>query len=274
MKTFLKNLIAIVFTKTKPKWPLLQYDDKIQPHFLFIITPPCSGSTAIAKLLDSSLRTMTLTNDAEGQWLVPGLCEKDRWKPDKEVDYASVKAVWLNAFQNEKRLNPHIDVVIEKSPPNMVRIDKISSQFSKYSFVANNRNPYANCASILYRRHDAEKISSIQRQAILEQLAQDWLMRSYIIKQLIVENEIPLLTYEEFCKNPSSILDVLELPEGVSETIDFKSKVKVKDYKIQSISNQNERQISNLNDEEIECIGYVLKSDNNLMEFFGYQVVR
>lgn len=209
----------------------------------------------------------------EGQWLVPGLCEQDRWNPDKEVDYASVKAVWLNAFQKEKRLNPHIDVVIEKSPPNMMRIEKLSSQFSDCSFVAINRNPYANCASILYRHHDADNISSIQRKAVLEQLAKYWLMRSYKIRELIIKNGIPLLSYEDFCHNPSSILDILELPKGVSDTIDINTKVKVKDYNEQPISNQNQRQISNLTDDEIEYISYFLKSDNELMEFYGYQVV-
>lgn len=204
---------------------------------------------------------------------MPGLCQKDRWKPDKKVDYSSVKAVWLNKFQNKKRLYPHIDVVIEKSPPNMMRIEKLSSQFIEYSFVANNRDPYANCASILYRNWYAKYFSSRKRKRELERLARVWLMRSHKIRELVIEKEIPLITYEHFCHNPSAILDVLKLPEGVSDTIDVNAKVKVKDYEPQIISNQNKRQIKHLTDEEIECIGHILKSDNDLMKFFDYQII-
>lgn len=267
------SVFSTVYKKMKPKWPVPPYDEKDQPHFLFIITPPYSGSTAIAKILDTSPRTMLLRKNGEGQGLVQGLCERDRWKPDKEVNYASVKAVWLNTFQKQKRLYPHIDVVIEKSPPNMMRIEKLSSQFTEYSFIANNRDPYANCSSILYRNWYAKYYSAGKRKRVLEGLAKEWQMRSNKIRELVIEKKIPLLTYEHFCEKPSAILDVLKLPEGVSDTMDLKAKIKVKDYESQPITNQNERQIKNLTDEEIEVIGRILKSDNDLMKFFGYQVI-
>ncbi|EDX86206.1 hypothetical protein S7335_3909 [Synechococcus sp. PCC 7335] len=269
----MKALLKELFTRSKPRWPKPRYDETIQPHFLFIITPPNSGSTTIAKLLNSSPRTMILKENGEGQWLVPGLCEQDRWNPDKAVNYESVKAVWLSTFQQKKRIEPYIDVVIEKSPPNLIRLKELSSQFVDCSFVANNRNPYANCASILYRRHDPENISSTQRKLVLEQLAQDWLTRSYKLRELIIENNIPLLTYENFCHNPSSMLEVLKLPDGIADTINFKANIKVKDYEDQPISNQNERQISKLTDEDLACVSHKLKSDTELIGFFGYEVM-
>lgn len=124
----------------KSKWPVPKFDKSNEPHFLFIITSPYSGSTALSELLNSSHRTMILQERGEGQWLIPGLCEEDRWNPDKKVNYESVKAVWLNRFQSVQRLVQHVDVVIEKSPPNMMRIEELSSQFRNYSFIANNRN--------------------------------------------------------------------------------------------------------------------------------------
>ena len=273
MKT-LKQMLRTLYLRTRPRWPTPRYNENNQPHFFFLITPPFSGSTAIAKLLNTSQRTMTLTSNGEGQWLVPGLCEQDRWNPNKKVDYESVKAVWLNVFQKEKKQNPHVEVVIEKSPPNMIRIEQLSSQFTDYSFLANNRDPYANCASILYRNYDPDNISSTKRKELLEQLAKAWLMRSNKLKEFITNHEVPLLTYEQFCQKPSSILEVLELPEGVSDTIDINAKIKVKDYKVQSISNQNERQISNLTNSDIESIGFILKNESALLNFFGYEVMR
>ena len=258
--------------KNNSRWPTPCFDKNKQPHFLFLITPPYSGSTAIAKILDTSPKIATLTPRGEGQWIVPGLCEKNRWDPEKEVDYESVKAVWLNVLQEKMKSTPNIDVVIEKSPPNIMRIDKLSSQFDDYSFLANNRNPYAICASALYRIHDPENISKIKRKELLDELAQNWVLRSLRIKEAIINNSIPLLTYEEFCQNPRSILKLLRLPEGVVDTINVNAKVKVKDYKVQSIANQNERQMSNLTSDDFDCISHVLDKDSTLLGYFGYRI--
>ena len=154
----------------------------------------------------------------------------------------------------------------------MTRMEELASQFLDYSFIANNRDPYANCASILYRHYDAENINLVQRKIVLEKLANDWLMRSYRIKELVLQLGIPLLTYEKFCKNPSVLPTILDLPDGVSETINPHAMVKVKNYKLQRIKNMNGSQISNLTDEEIAHISHTLKPDSELLEFFGYQI--
>ena len=260
-------------SECESKWPIPKFDENVQPHFLFIITPPYSGSTALSGLLNSSHRTMILQETGEGQWLIPGLCEKDRWCPDKEINYLSIKAVWLSKFQEIKRLTHNVDVVIEKSPPNMMRIEKLSSQFKNHSFIANNRNPYANCASILYREHDVENVDSEQRIRILSKLADDWIKRSQKIRELVLRLNIPLITYEDFCHDPSSILNKLELPYGVSDTINPKAKVKVKDYKFQGIFNQNRRQISYLKKEEIKHLNNILNTNEELLFFYGYHVL-
>lgn len=263
-----------LFRKKQVRWPLPKFDKNDQPHFLFIITPPYSGSTVFSELLNTSHRTMILQPRGEGQWLVPGLCEKDRWNPEKEVNYLSVKSTWLSKYQQVKRLTRNIDVVIEKSPPNMMRMNQLSSQFLDYSFIANNRDPYANCASILYRHHDADNLSPDKRKKVLTRLVNDWIVRSAKIKELIENLRAPLLTYEEFCHNPSSILNILDLPKGVSDSINPDASVKVKDYKSQPISNQNERQINNLTEEEIEHIRESLEPSKQLVDYFGYQLLR
>lgn len=42
------------------------------------------------------------------------------------MNYLSVKATWLSVYQQVKLLTKNIDVVIEKSPPNMGRIKQLS----------------------------------------------------------------------------------------------------------------------------------------------------
>ena len=155
----------------------------------------------------------------------------------------------------------------------MMRMEQLTAQFTDYSVLANNRNPYANCSSILYRQYDVKNISSTKRKEIIECLARDWLTRSRRLKLLIENYNIPLLTYEQFCQCPSSILEVLQLPRGVSESINLDAEVKVKDYKVQSISNQNERQINNLSDVDLENISQILSTESQLLEFFEYKVL-
>lgn len=263
-----------LFHKKQDRWPSPKFDENDQPHFLFIITPPYSGSTALSELINTSHRTMILQPRGEGQWLIPGLCEHDRWNPEKEVNYPSVKATWLSVYQQVKRLTKNIDVVIEKSPPNMMRIKQLSSQFRNYSFIANNRDPYANCASILYRHHDADNLTPEERQKVRDRLVKAWIMRSLKVQELIESLKAPLLTYEDFCQNPSSIINKLNTPSGVSNSINPDANVKVKDYAPQPIINQNERQISKLADNEIEHISKLLKSYSELVEYFGYQLLR
>ena len=74
-----------------------------------------------------------------------------------------------------QKSNRKIDFVIEKSPPNMMRIVELSTHFKRLSLIANNRNPYANCASILYRNFDAESFNLQERKEILLGLAGDWI---------------------------------------------------------------------------------------------------
>ena len=194
-------------------WPLPKYDQNVEPHFLFLITPPNSGSTAMAKILNTSHRAMLLNPKGEGQWLVPGLMEEDRWDEKKFVDYDSVKAVWLRKYQDVQALVQNIDVVIEKSPPNMIRIEKLASKFQDYSLLAINRDPYARCASILYRYNDADKLSSENRLQKLRRITVKWTLLSRIIKKLVMSKNVPLVTYESFCDNPQLLLNRLRLPE-------------------------------------------------------------
>ena len=254
------------------KWPIPEYDDKNQPHILFVLSPPYSGSTALTRILNTSNHTMILQPDGEGQWLIPGLSGENRWDPDMYVNYQSVKAVWLNKYQKISQLVGDIDVVIEKSPPNIMRIEKLSSMFRYTSFLANNRDPYANCASVLYRTPTVGKMKAEQRKEVLVNLARKWVIRSKKIEEWTRLFRAPLLTYEEFCRDTTLLLDKLNIPQNAIDTIDLQASVKVKDYPKQRISNQNDRQISNLSKTEIGKISTVLSPESKLLEFFGYQV--
>ncbi len=259
------------FKQSEEDWPQPAYDRDSQPQFLFIITPPNSGSTALAELLNSSHRTTFIQERAEGQWLVPGMC-KARWDVGKNIEWESVKATWLAQYQQIKKLVKNVDIVIEKSPPNMLRIRQLTTIFPKYALLAFNRNPYANCASILYRNYDPGNKSTEERLHLLEILANSWIEKSSLIRNLIIELNITMFTYEEFCSDIERCVKKIDLPLDVLCSINHESLVKVKDYKTQPIISQNKRQISNLTVYEKEFLTDILKKEDPLLSFFGYSL--
>lgn len=255
------------------RWPMPDYHEHDQPCFLFLITPPFSGSTALASFLNTGPYTTFLEKRAEGQWLVPGLCESDRWSPTKSVNYLSVKAVWLNRYQEIKSAtNGEVNVVIEKSPPNMMRIEKLAEQFRAVTFLAMNRNPFANCSSILYRQYDVINLSAADRLQIVQDLARRWLMRTRVLTLLTHKLKVPTVSYERFCESPKAVLSHLTLPQHVIASIKFDPVIKVKDYEPQKISNQNSQQIGRLTSEERKVIREVLKDDEELVVSSGYHI--
>ena len=115
----------------------------------------------------------------------------------------------------------------------MMRLIELSSCFKSFSFVANNRNPYTYCASALYRNHNADNNGTDKRIEALTSTIRYWIKRSLVIKKLVTEHKIPLVSYEDFCQDPSTLITKLNLPQGVVDTIDINATVKVKDYKPQ-----------------------------------------
>lgn len=251
-------------------WPRPTNRLASQPHFLFLVTPPNSGSTAMAKLLNSSQRTTLLHENGEGQWLVPGLARPNRWNPKFRVNYASVKAVWLKQFEYLRDCVGGIDVVIEKSPANMMRLDRLIGLFDDVSIVTSNRNPYANISSKGHRYGKFAERSPQEREEIVEKLALQWQVQSRVIADIIDRHECPLVTYEEFCIDPNNLIKVLSLPEGVTDTMDASTSVIVKDYQEEKVANHNTRQIALLSDAEKARIQVVLANDTDLLARFGY----
>ncbi len=256
----------------KEEWPEPNFEVGDEPHFLFLISQPYGGSTAIAQILNTCQNSMFLHQRAEGQWLIPGLCKEDRWKENKKINLKSVKAVWLNKYQSIKMHVGEIDVVIEKSPPNMMRIREICSQFKKSSIIACNRDPYANCSSIIKSQFTSFENNYKERENIIVGLTKNWQMRSKKIIELVENLLIPFFTYEDFCQDPSILKKYLKLPRRLERTININSKIKVKSYPIQKISNQNERQISELTKGDIELISLTLAEKPELINFFKYKL--
>ncbi len=269
----IQNIIGnSISQSSNPIWPKARYSLESNPKFLFLLTPPYAGSTVLAKILNTASNSMILRKDAEGQWLVPEMVN-DRWNPEKYIDWESVKSVWLSTYE---LINTHVEglnLIIEKSPPNLLRAEQLHREFSNSSFLCFNRNPYANCSSSFHRHHRDRELSKDKRIIKIKKAAKKWLVLSKYLKDSIDQLNLAYFTYEQFCEETASCLQkVIDICPEI-QSVDIEAEVQVKDYDKQGIVNQNQRQIELLDSEDIATISSVISEDEKLLKFFGYDVM-
>jgi len=273
MRSLIKKESPRIVRINEADWPIKKSIDNYEPNFIFLLTSPNSGSTVISQVFNNSPLVSQLQQRGEGQWLIKGLCSNDRWNAEKVVDKRSIRSVWISECYNRYKTNGSL-YFIEKSPPNMMRIEILQSIFPKHILIANNRDPYANISSMFYRHtKNIETLKASKREAKLIQLANGWINRSVILKKIINDQNVPYLSYEKFCQNPNLLQDLIDNSKfGGHITLDFKSNVKVKDYEPQGIHDFNSKQIARLTNSDIKVITSSLRDSDELLSFFGYSL--
>ena len=113
--------------------------------YLFVLCPPYSGSTLLWKLLSTSEHVSSLP--AEGQSLteLKALMRDKPWDAAQELPWPEIKAVWESYWDMGKA------ILLEKSPPNLIRTDDILAHFHPVKFIIMVRNPYAHSEGLIRR---------------------------------------------------------------------------------------------------------------------------
>ncbi|MCC7010268.1 MAG: sulfotransferase [Acidobacteria bacterium] len=242
-----------------------------EPRFLFVLTQPYSGSTALARVLSTASGAALLHPSGEGQWLVPEMSDAARWDPAKVMDWAAIRAAWLARIDELCQTTP-VTVVIEKSPPNLVRIDQLMRVFPNHLLMALTRHPLAQCASVLVRHHAPEQKTPDERVEIVRRLADIWLERARWMQHWIGQFDVTRCSYEAFCARPAACIEALTPGAPEFATVDVHATFDVKDYPRQGLLDQNRRQIEMLTSLERDAIAQQLGRDAALVSFFGYDV--
>lgn len=253
--------------------------------WLLIFAFPNGGSTAVAKLLLTAAGTVALNEHAEGQWLVPEMCQpRVRWAPESALDFADIRRRWLAALQVRIEQPAPFEehpLVIEKSPPNMCRYDNIVSMLGgmKTYTVAVSRDPYATCA----RWHASVGPGHIERNwgwpgdrpededAYFRALGEIWLQRAKYLAR-IREQAVHWMRYEDFAAQPSASVSELARKIPRLRTANPEASITVKAYPLQRVRNMNAEQISTLSQRQRKAIHAALAHEPDLVAHFGYQV--
>ena len=252
----------------KEQWPRPPYDSRDEPHFVFILTPPYTGSTAIANYLATSPNIGLLRKNGEGQSLVPGIHRN--WDADARIDEESIRSTWLNRYQ-EINSNGRIEIIVEKSPPNMVRIEALRSLFRKTTCLVNNRDPVAFCSSTFFRNTpNLSHMKKADRLNALHKTALVWVRRSNTLKEYLSAQRVMACSYEQFCDSPQSLQTLFEKATGKAIKPDENPVLKIKDYQSSGIEHKNKEQVQRLNKIEIETVVNTLDPYSALTSLFGY----
>ena len=252
-------------------------------EWLFILTFPNGGSTALARLLLSAPHVISLTDNAEGQWLVPQMSKpRLRWDPSNRIRYRVMKAVWLKRIKELGYSDRSL--VVEKSPSNLCRYKRLLSELAqmKTYVVTFSRDPYATISS-WHARYGIKNISrdwgargltvGSSERSIFHFYTEIWLKQARMLLEAKQYEAVAHLSYESFCDDTEAMIKHLQGSVPLLAGVNVKGLVEVKDYDPQPIKNMNPQQIGLLSNSQVSAIGEVLKSDLVTVTSLGYGVL-
>ncbi len=230
--------------------------------YVFILCPPFSGSTLLWKLISTS--TAVSIHPREGQALpeTKKIFRDHKWNADAELPWKEIKSIWEGYWNHDKPL------LIEKSPPHIIRADDIARHFQPSSFIVMVRNPYAHCEGLMRRNHaqtgaNAHKAAEFTIRCLKQQAENSRKLRNVLS-----------FTYEELVASPKSVCSRITsfLPQIGQLDCSQEFKIHSIDGRIKrGIVNLNKKKIHNLSVSDLKQINQVFMKNADIMDFWGYE---
>jgi hypothetical protein len=245
--------------------------------YVFVLCPPFSGSTVLWRLLQTSPNVSALPR--EGQFLDPvkAIMRRDPWNPEVALPWPQIKAEW------SKYWNPDKPLLLEKSPPNLIRAQAIEKAFSPCAFIVMIRDPYAQCEGLVRRRARMFKVFKHQptpgrnaRDDAVEFFARQWIrFATWQIENIERLERVVHFTYEEMAEQPGAT--AAKIMAFLPELGELKASEKFQSHSVAGhgsrvLTNMNELKWQSLRKSDIAIINGVLQGHPELLEFFGYAI--
>jgi hypothetical protein len=215
--------------------------------YLFIQSPPYSGSTMLWRLLQTSASVAALPDEGQKLPELRSMMRSDPWNPDAALDWAQIDAVWHSYWDLSK------PVLLEKSPPHLCRAERIDSQFSPAWHILLLRDPLAICES-LHRRNGLP----------YDEAAMRWLawLDMHLRCRVSLERQHTLY-YETLVDTPDSAFD--ELTAWMPELADVHRDAAVlahspEGYQSRPITDYNRQKLHNISEHDRQAALKVLRA--------------
>lgn len=182
------------------------------------------------------------------------------WDPEYKIPWTIIKSAWEEVWNLKK------PILLEKSPPNLMRAFEIQEAFSPSNFIVTIRDPYAFCEGYTRRQKTSYGES-----------ASSWATWAGFQRRNIEELERSLFfTYESFTEHPehisNKILQFIPQLERLEPNNDFQAQSIIA-YEARKITNLNQIKISQLSVRDIKEINKILERHCDLLDFFGYTLI-
>ena len=237
----------------------------VRHRYLFVLSPPYCGSTLLCQIIASSKHVSinNPTGTCEGQTL-PGVKEimfVDRsWDAGYQFDWDQVKEIWHEHWDLRK------PILLEKSPPNILRAAEIEHIFDPAWFIVLVRNPYAQCESLMRRNGNTP-----------EQAA------GFVIKCLRLQKKnreslknVLFVAYEDLTHACGQTFSG-DLSQFLNDLDDVKTAgcFNVHNSLNQSleICNLNQANLNRLSQSDIVTINKSFQHEDDLISYFGYEML-
>lgn len=228
--------------------------------YLFVLCPPYCGSTLLWKLLSTSANVSALPD--EGQFL-PELSDVMRdkpWDQDRVLPWPEIKRVWESYWDSSK------PVLLEKSPPNLIRAREIQSHFQPARFVIMVRNPYAQVEGLMRRNGWKERFSAHFAMRCLR--AQ--------LDNASELDDVMLLSYESLVANP--VEACARLAAFVPELDDLDPAASFEVHSIDGTLNRpitelNSKKIATLSADSLATMNTVFEQHTDTLAAWGYELI-
>lgn len=237
----------------------------MENKFLFILTPPYCGSTLLHELLCTS--SQVSANNSEGTREGQGLPQvrdimfnhNRRWDESLDFDWNYIKEVWMTCW------DPNVPILLEKSPPNIIRTQSIIKYFHPSFFFILYRNPYAHCESLMRREgYSVEKASEFAIRCLY-----------YQKRNIDLLEHAFQLSYEELTDKPD--LAVARMAAFLPELSDIRIKKEFGSHNFKNqkmgISNLNSEKINLLTSGILDRINSIFKMNSEIISFFSYEII-
>lgn len=241
---------------------------RIANKFVFVLSPPYCGSTLLVAILSTSGR-ISLNNvfdNQEGQGLPSVrkvILKSMRWDANVRYPWEWLKQEWLKYWDPSKPL------LLEKSPPNIMRAQELAEHFQPAYFVILVRNPYVHVDSILRRNTDeADAFHRVEDAAAFA-------LRCLRYQKKNAESleRVLVLKYEELGEEYAAVRTKLvgflpELDDMPPQPREYRVK-----GKSGSIGNKNQQVIAKFTAEQRAAITAVFAAEPDVLRYFGYELV-
>lgn len=229
-------------------------------QYLFVLCPPYCGSTLLWKLLATSERVSALPQ--EGQFLpeVEPIMRERPWDRDLQLPWGDIKAAWERYWDASK------PVLLEKSPPNIVRATTIAEHFVPAQFIIMVRNPYAHAEGLIRRNEWPLRRAANFALMCLRTQAEN----------AAKLNDSLVFTYEDLVSNPPAACAQLSAFQPALDDMDPEAS-----FEVHSVDGTLDRQITDLNAKKIEALSPAQLAELNsyfepnkdILAHWGYEII-